>query len=122
LGYTTGDAICQQPTSLFTLSAGGTVSDMTFVLDNGDSAPTVKGIATGISSVEIKTSIIVENGSIILKNSTDEVLSLELYHLSGTQIARSLTNQLTIPSSANKGVYLLRVRTSAQELSYKVVL
>jgi hypothetical protein len=95
---------------------------MTFVLDNGDSAPTVKGIATGISSVEIKTSIIVENGSIILKNSTDEVLSLELYHLSGTQIARSLTNQLTIPSSANKGVYLLRVRTSAQELSYKVVL
>lgn len=120
LGYTTGNAICMQPTSLFTLSDGGAFSDMTFVLDDGNNAPLVKGITTAIDANEINPTVVIENGMIRLQNS-GSLNSIELYSLSGNLMARSLTNNLVVPESV-KGVYLLRINTAGQKLSYKVVL
>jgi hypothetical protein len=119
LGYTTGDAICMQPTSLFTLSDGGAFSDMTFVLDDGNNAPLVKGITTETASTEINPTVVIENGFIRLQNSGN-LSSIELYSLSGNLMARSLTNQIAIPTSA-KGVYVLRIKTNAQEVIRKIV-
>lgn len=121
LAYTIGNvAAASAMTSLFTLSDGGTVSDMTIVTDNGSTASMSKQISTATEDLFEKGFASVSENKVVWKNSTDPIQSMKLYSIGGALLASSNTSELTIPANT-KGVCVLRVKTSTQDVIRKIV-
>jgi hypothetical protein len=121
LGYSLANVIAAQEfTQLFRLNESATINDMIFVNDNGAQVMMVKGAATGLQSLDVKGSVVMEKGQ-LRWTSADELLSLALYNSNGSLVSTSVTSTLLLPENA-KGVYILQAKTKQGNMSRKIVL